>query len=69
MTEASHLHSCESNLNYWLIVEMFLFIMCPDHCSPGGDAEEGERAGRSQEETGSDQAAAVQVPAQRTARG
>lgn len=43
--------------------------MCPDHCSPGRDAEEGERAGRSQEETGSDQAAAVQVPAQRTARG
>lgn len=43
--------------------------MFPDHCSPGGDAEKGARAGRSEEETGSDQTAAVQVSAQRTARG
>lgn len=49
-------------------MKMFLSV-CLDYCSSGGDAEEGERAGRSQEETGSDQAAAVQVPAQRTTRG
>lgn len=46
-----------------------LFLTCPDHCSPGGDAEEGARAGRGQEEAGSDQTATVQVSAQRTARG
>lgn len=47
---------------------MFFFV-CPDHRSPGGDAEKGARAGRSQKETGSDQTAAVQVPAHRTTRG
>lgn len=47
---------------------LYCLCLCPDYCSPGGDAEEGERAGRSQEETGSDQTATVQVPAQRAAR-
>lgn len=42
--------------------------VCSDHCGSGGDAEEGEGAGGRQEETGSDQTAAVQVPAQRAAR-
>ena len=48
---------------------LLFFFVCPDHCSPGGDAEKRERAGRSPKETGSDQTAAVQVPAQRTTRG
>lgn len=47
----------------------YILSVCPDYCGPGGDAEEGERAGGGPEETGSDPAAAVQVPAQRTTRG
>lgn len=40
-----------------------------DHRCSGGDAQEGERAGRSQEEAGHDPTAAVQVPAVRAQRG
>lgn len=40
-----------------------------DHRCSGGDAQEGERAGRSQEEAGHDPSAAVQVPAVRAQRG
>lgn len=39
------------------------FLRSSDHCSTGGDAEERERAGGGQEKAGSDQTAAVQVPA------
>lgn len=41
-----------------------LFPFSSDHCSSGGDAEEGARAGGSPEEAGADPTAAVQVLAQ-----
>lgn len=43
--------------------------MFSDHCSSGGDAQEGEGAGGSQKEAGHDPTAAVQIPAVRAARG
>ena len=40
-----------------------------DHCRSGGDVKEGERARGGPEEAGSNQTAAVQVPAHRTQGG
>ncbi len=44
------------------------FALFPDHCSSGGDAKKREGVRRSPEETRPHPTAAIQVPAQRTAR-
>lgn len=45
------------------------FALFPDHCSTGGDAKKGERVRGRPKETRPHPTAAIQVPAQRTARG
>lgn len=46
----------------------YSFAWFPDHCSSGGDAKKREGVRRSPEETRPHPTAAIQVPAQRTAR-
>lgn len=51
-------------------MDFHLCVCVPsDHRCSGGDAQEGERAGGSQEEAGHDPTATVQVPAVRAQRG